>query len=287
MDFTLCCGQIFRWHKKDGWWYGTIKEKAFRVSQQQSRLDFENIGEDLIRDYFGLDLQLELIRNQIGKDHQICKALDAFWGLRLVRQDPWECLISYICATYKGIGAINRMLLEISKRYGEKIKIGDFELYTFPTADKLAKASEKELMKCGLGYRSKYVHATTKMVLEEEIDLNSIRDMPYFQAKKILCNFPGVGAKVADCVLLFSLDKLEAFPVDVWIKRVILRHYSNKLSEEFVKRLSDKDSLSNTDYERISSFAREYFGEFAGYAQEYLYHYERMHSKETCSPENV
>jgi N-glycosylase/DNA lyase len=119
------------------------------------------------------------------------------------------------------------------------------------------------------------VQATAKKIYESKIELESLKTLPYLEARKRLVEFPGVGLKVADCVLLFSLEKLEAFPVDVWVKRVILNHYANLFPEALVKKLSTNESLSNSEYEKLNAFGRSYFGKYAGYAQEYLYHYER------------
>jgi N-glycosylase/DNA lyase len=134
----------------------------------------------------------------------------------------------------------------------------------------------KELMACGLGYRAKYVSETAKLVNEDTFDLERLKKTAYEVAKKELINLPGVGPKVTDCVLLFSLEKLEAFPVDVWIRRAVLKYYAKHFPNEFVKRISAQESLSSSEYGKMSSFGREYFGKYAGYAQEYLYHYERM-----------
>jgi len=131
------------------------------------------------------------------------------------------------------------------------------------------------LEKCGLGYRAKYVQATAKRVYSEQIDLEDFRYLSYVEAKKRLFEFPGVGLKVADCVLLFSLGKMEAFPVDVWVKRILLNNYAKCLSQDLVEKLYRRKSLSNGEYEKLCLFAQNYFGVYAGYAQEYLYHYER------------
>ena len=149
------------------------------------------------------------------------------------------------------------------------------DFYTFPTAGKLSSASENALRECGLGYRTKYVQATAKKIYEGNFELESLKSLPYPEARKMLVAFPGVGLKVADCVLLFSLEKMEAFPVDVWVKRVILNHYANQFPEVLVNKLSAHDSLSSGEYEKLNAFGRSYFGKYAGYAQEYLYHYER------------
>jgi N-glycosylase/DNA lyase len=165
----------------------------------------------------------------------------------------------------------------MSKRFGECITFDGYNFYTFPTPEKLAKTNESSLAACGLGYRAKYVLETSKRIWKDDFNLNSLSEMPYQQAKKTLISFSGVGPKVADCVLLFSLGHFEAFPVDIWVKRAILNHYSEHLPKEFIQKISCGRSFSNTEYERLNSFGRSYFGEYAGYAQEYLYHYERMH----------
>ena len=275
LDFTLCCGQVFRWQKRGDWWFGVVGERVFKIRQCGAELEFENVSEVFVREYFGLDDDLQKISESICKDEFIAAALRRFEGLRIVRQVPWECLISFICATYKSIAAIELMLSKLSKKYGEKVSFDGLDFYTFPTVDKLAKASENGLRECGLGYRAKYVQATAKKISEGNFNLEDLKSLPYLEAKKRLVKFPGVGLKVADCVLLFSLEKTEAFPVDVWVKRAILNHYANHFLEALVKKLSKQESLSNSEYEKLNAFGRSYFGKYAGYAQEYLYHYER------------
>jgi N-glycosylase/DNA lyase len=276
LDVTLCCGQVFRWDKKCDWWYGVVNDRVFKIRQINAELEFANADEKFIRHYFSLDNDLQKIGDNIGKDDHIRKALREFWGLRIIRQDPWECLISYICATYKSVAAIKQMLLKLSKKFGEKMTLDGYDFYTFPTPKKLAKTTKSELMECGLGYRVKYVLETSEKIFENNFNLGSLRKMPYQQAKKELFSLSGVGLKVADCILLFSLGKLEAFPVDVWVKRVVLNHYAAKLPPELIKRLSEREGLNNSEYAKLNEFGRNYFGEYAGYAQEYLYHYERM-----------
>jgi N-glycosylase/DNA lyase len=276
LDVTLCCGQVFRWDKIGEWWYGVAGKKVFKIRQLGEKVEFANIEWKFVENYFGLNVDLENINAQVNKDEHIEKALKAYWGLRLIRQDPWECLISYICATYKSIPAIKHMLNNMAQKFGKKINFEERAFYTFPECKTLAGATEQELAACGLGYRAKYVLETSKIISESNFDLEGLKKLPYLQAKKMLMEFSGVGAKVADCVLLFSLGKTEAFPVDVWVKRVILNHYGDKLAPDVFKRLTDHESLSSADYGRLNEFGRSYFGEYAGYAQEYLYHYERM-----------
>jgi N-glycosylase/DNA lyase len=275
LDFSLCCGQVFRWRKIGDWWYGVVGEHVVKVRQRGAELEFENVGEQFIRYYFGLNDDLVQISQCIGKDDFMRKALRKFEGLRIVRQVPWECLISFICATYKNIAAIELMLVKLSVKFGEKSVFDKLDFYLFPTVEKLAFASDNELQKCGLGYRAKYVKATAKKIYDENLNLECLKILPYLEARKFLLEFSGVGLKVADCVLLFSFEKMEAFPVDVWVKRVILNHYKNHLSDALVKKLLSDESLSNREYEELSDFGRRYFGRYAGYAQEYLYHYER------------
>jgi N-glycosylase/DNA lyase len=277
LDFTLCCGQTFRWDRKDGWWYGVAGEKGLKIRQNDDSLEFENAEADFVNSYFRLHDDLRKILSDIGKDNHIDATINQLRGLRILRQDPWECLISYICATYKSIATIKRMLLNLSERFGEEKRLDGYSFHTFPTPAKLAGATVKELENCGLGYRARYVSETAKAVKENSLDLNRLKRRDYEAARATLLDFSGVGPKVADCVLLFALEKLEAFPVDVWMRRVILGHYSGHFPSEFLKRISDGKSLTNSEYARLNLFGRDYFGEYAGYAQEYLYHYERTH----------
>jgi N-glycosylase/DNA lyase len=276
VDVTLCCGQVFRWEKRGEWWFGVIGDQVMKVRQAGQVLEFSGVNEGVVKYYFSLDHDLQQISGEIGRDEHVRMALREFWGLRIVRQEPWECLISFICATYKSVAAIRQMLQKLSARFGEPLAFDDGEFFAFPSAERLAKASLKELQSCGLGYRSKYVQETSKMVCAETCDLDALRNLPYREVRRALCGFPGVGAKVADCVLLFSLGKLEAFPVDVWMKRVLLRHYAEHFPTWFVEKLQRQGSLSASAYERLNGFGRAHFGRFAGYAQEYLYHYERL-----------
>ena len=276
LDVTLCCGQVFRWEKKGSWWYGIVGEKPLKVRQTKTELEFAGADQNLLMHYFSLDEDLERIGSEIGRDKHIRRALSKFWGLRLTRQEPWECLISYICATYKNIPSIRSMILNLSRRFGEKKFLDGCEFFTFPTPKALAFAEENSLARCGLGYRAKYILATSKRIFENDFELENLRKMPYEQAKIQLCHLAGVGPKVADCVLLFSLGKTEAFPVDRWVKRVILNHYDQQLPPKLLQKLDEGKELTSSGYAKLNAFGRKYFGEYAGYAQEYLYHYERV-----------
>jgi N-glycosylase/DNA lyase len=168
------------------------------------------------------------------------------------------------------------MILNLAKRFGKKLRVDQHSFNTFPEPKNLAEATLEELKKCKLGYRAEYVLETSRIIHNRELDLEALKRGDYGRAKRELLRLPGVGQKVADCVLLFSLDKLEAFPVDIWMKRIILESYSARFEKPFVERISKKSSITPHEYEEISSFGRKYFGEYAGYAQEYLFHYRRF-----------
>lgn len=279
LDHTLRCGQLFRWRKLGDWWYGVIDEKVVKIRQIDDKLWFRTFPEemdvDFVKNYFRLDDDLPHILSQISRDKHVRKAIQCFSGLRIVRQQPWECLISYICATYKNIPAIEETILNLSKRFGTKIAFDDYDFYTFPKPSGMANADIGELRKCKLGFRAKRVLKTSRIICKEELDLENLRKTGYEHARNKLLSLPGVGQKVADCVLLFSLDKLEAFPVDVWMKRIIMEYYSSHFEPLFIEKIRNNRSLTPREYREISLFGRKYFGPYAGYAQEYLFHYER------------
>jgi N-glycosylase/DNA lyase len=276
VDLTLCCGQTFRWDKIGEWWYGVVDGNVIKIRQIHQTMEFQDTLANLVREYFALDDDLPTILDDVDKDEHINHVVRELKGLRILHQDPWECLVSFICATCKNIVSIKQNLFNLSRRYGEKIDFEDRIFYTFPTPEKLARAKLTGLAKCGLGYRVKYVSETAKAIWENSSKLKELERSSYEEAKKGLLELPGIGQKVADCVLLFSMKKYEAFPVDVWMKRAVLSHYSKFFSPDFVKRLSGHRSISDTEYRRLSEFGRNYFGRYAGYAQEYLYHHERI-----------
>ena len=276
LDNTLQCGQVFRWQKRHDWWYGTIRGRMMRIRQTGNVLEFEGSDTDFIERYFRLSDPLPLITMKIGKDDYIKSAIQALPGLRLIRQDPWECLISYICATFSNIPRIQKMINNLAQRFGNKQNFEDCSFYTFPNPKNLANADLKTLTACKLGFRAKSVLDTAKKIHAETVNLSELEKLDYETAKNELLRLAGVGDKVADCVLLFSLNKLEAFPVDVWIKKTILEHYDSFFDDSFAQKTQQKRSMTPREYGRISSFAREYFGDYAGYAQQYLYHFERI-----------
>ena len=279
LDLTLSCGQTFRWQRQGKWWVGVVSQTVLKIRQVDNTLRFkassDRVNTGFIKRYFRWDDDLSSIYSEIAKDRHIRKAIRQFHGLRLVRQDPWECLISYICATYKNIPAIKQMIRNLSARFGKPLAFDGQEFHAFPEAKTLAAANLRDLKVCKLGYRAVNVRETANLVSDEKLDLESLRTMSYQEAKRVLLSVPGVGSKVADCVLLFSLDKLEAFPIDVWMKRVILECYPKFFEPRFLERIKHGRSLSTRDYQTIYDFARDYFGDYLGYAQEYLYHHKR------------
>jgi N-glycosylase/DNA lyase len=285
LDHTLTCGQSFRWEKHDDWWYGVVRDEIVKIRQPRDKLQFETFPEKMnttsLSEYFRLDDALPLILSRINKDAHIHRAIQNFRGLRIIRQEPWECLISYICATYKNIPAIQEMILNLSKCFGKKIPFDNHDFYKFPEPKDLATASLEELKRCKLGFRAENVSETSKIIHEKRFDLDALKEMSYERAKRKLLSLPGVGQKVADCVLLFSLDKLEAFPVDVWIKWATLEFYADHFERSFLESISSKRSITPNQYRKINSFGREHFGEYAGYAQEYLFALSRKQQK-TC-----
>ena len=288
LDSTLECGQLFRWHKEGSWWYGVVGDNVIKVRQDDELLTVDSNTDPnitFLQHYFRLDDDLSSILLNINKDEEITNAIHRFRGLRIVRQTPWECLISYICSAFSNIPMIRQMINNISKKFGQKILFEGKEYYTFPDPSTLANCELNELKDCSLGFRARSVLDTARMISSGYISLDILRKLNYEDALKVLIGknesgkvFRGVGMKVADCVLLFSCDMLDAFPTDVWIKRVVTQSYSHLFDHDFVDRLisnSGSNSLSTIDYRMISRTMRNYFGKYAGYAQEYLYFHTR------------
>lgn len=262
LDRTLSCGQAFRWEKVDGWWQGVAEGRAVRIRQDGYLLVFEGADEEFVRDYFQLDQDLPTILSSIDRDPAISAAIRECRGLRLVRQQPWECLVSYLCATNTNIPAVKRRVALMAERYGRAIDGPFGTAYTFPESGALAGVSRSDLWDCKLGYRTDYVRKVAAFASEHPDWAERVAALPFEEARQALMRFKGVGPKAADCVLLFAFGFFEAFPVDVWIHRI--------MAETYLPDLAGK-GCTPAEYERIRRFARGYFGEYAGYGQEYLY----------------
>lgn len=272
IDSTLRCGQVFRWRKDGNKWRGIVDKTLLEISQRRNILTcnlFPAMKQEIIHRYFRLNDDLPGISNSINKDQIIGKALTQLYGLRLIRQDPWECLISFICASFANIPRIKTMIHNLCRTFGHRVTYDGYAEYLFPSPRQLASASINQLLACNLGYRAKYVKAAASQVLKGEICFTLLQSMPYPEAKQELLRLHGVGQKIADCILLFSLDQLVAFPVDRWIHRILSTQYQQHLAIEHLNRRPLTPQL----YKELSGFGQSYFGNYAGYAQEYLYAY--------------
>jgi N-glycosylase/DNA lyase len=210
--------------------------------------------------YFRLDDDLEAIHKELGVDPVMAQALESFRGLRLLRQEPWECLACFICSVDSNIPRIIGTVERLAQTFGEPIGAAQEIAYAFPTPQAVAEAGEAALRRLGLGFRAPYLWRTARMIAEGEVALAGLRSLPYAEAKRALVTLPGVGEKVADCVLAFSLDKLEAFPIDRWVRRALIEEYLGG------HRWTDR---------ALREWAQERFGVLGAYAQQYLFQWKR------------
>lgn len=217
----------------------------------------------------GLNHPIERIKNDLPTDEIMKQSIAFAPGLRVVRDPFFPCLISFVCSIWKNIPAIRLSLDRIRRKWGPAYRFREREYYGMPSPEVLAKATVDDFRELGLGFRAGYIKRTAEAIVAREMDINMLRGMSYEETRTKLKSLHGVGDKVADCVCLFSLGFLESFPIDVWIERVIRNHYAI-----FGK--------SGKTYARKSDAARAYFGRYAGYAQEYLFHYARSHGQVSC-----
>lgn len=265
------CGQCFRWNKKeDGSYIGVVSNNVIKVSKKENIITFESVGKDdleeLVTYYFDLERDYGAIKEKLSKiDENMKKSIECGKGIRILNQDLWETIISFIISANNNIPRIKGIIDRISKAYGKEIIFEDTKYYTFPTTEELSKASIEDLRKLGLGFRDVRVYETTKIIRENKVDLIYLsKEKDFNKVRNILLTLPGVGPKVADCILLFSsLKRLEAFPIDVWVRRV--------MNELYIK---DKDE-SKVKKEKIEKIAYEKFGDLAGIAQQYLFYWKR------------
>ena len=263
LDQTLGCGQVFRWDRTDdGWWYGVIGERVIRIRQVGTRLTFKGAPASFITHYFSLDVDLLPILTSIDRDSFIHTAISQCTGLRLIRQPKWECLVSYICSTNSNIPTIRRRIASIAQQFGKAIEFEGNTYYAFPEPSSIS-CREHILPDCRLGYRTPYVLDTACKITDVNQWEDTISALPFEDARRELMKLKGVGPKAADCILLFAFQKYEAFPVDVWIRRI--------MQENYLKTLSTTSALTGWEYDTIRRFAKKHFGEYCGYAQEYLY----------------
>ncbi len=205
---------------------------------------------------------------EISQNENIRKLIELHPGLRILRQDPAQCIFSFLCSSNNNIPRIRTILKNLSKKFGEKINIDSMDFYTFPSIQKLCNASIQDLLTCGLGYRSKFMLNSAKYISENNIDLEHLKSTKYDIAKEELLKLDGVGEKIADCILLFSLDKLEAFPIDTWIIKFLHENLYQSLKTD--TKLTYK--MSPSKYKIISNGLRNHYGKYSGYVQQFIYY---------------
>ena len=264
------CGQCFRWNKKlDGSYTGIFGGNVINVKQKENYIIFQGICDGDIKQvctqYFDLNRDYEKIKNKLSEiDNYLAKSIEYGNGIRILNQDLWETIISFIISANNNIPRIKGIIEIISKTYGDKIKYKTEEYYTFPNIEQLAKASVDDLRNLGLGFRDKRVYDTTRLILENKVNLDELKEEKDTEKlREALLQLPGVGPKVADCIMLFALNKLEVFPVDVWVRRVM-----NTL---YIKN-NDENRVSKNE---ILKLANQKYGALAGIAQQYLFYWSR------------
>jgi N-glycosylase/DNA lyase len=264
LEHTLECGQAFRWRREGDWYFGPVSSYALKVRTVRGGLEVRSnppFAEEKVRYYFRLDDDLDAILREVGVDRYIREAARKYRGLRLLRQEPWECLVSYVSSAASNIPKISRCIDKLSSGHGPRLELDGTVAFGFPEPGRLAVAGTAALRKCELGFRAPYIAGIARTIAGGKFETpEALRELPYQQAKERLMSLKGVGEKVADCVLLFSLDKLEAFPVDRWVKRAVESLFLGN------RTVSEKT---------VREWGRAHYGRYAGYAQQYLFHYMR------------
>jgi N-glycosylase/DNA lyase len=251
LDLTLDCGQAFRWRKNEEAWRGVIKGELVELEQRGRKVDAETeLSSREIESYFRTGDDLDEIGRQLDRDAEVRRLRRRFPGLRLLRQEPWECSASFLLATNANVPRIKKMIESVCTRFGHEVS---HRVFSFPTPAEIVKM-EREAEKCGLGYRCGRFLEFARQAALGNLEFESWKSQPYEDCVEGLKRFDGIGDKVADCIALFCLDHLDAFPIDVHIGRMVEERYGVTGS-----------------YKKIGNWAREHFGEYAGYAQEYLF----------------
>lgn len=260
------CGQCFRWNKEeDGSYTGIAYGKVLNVKSDYDKgivvLDNTNRKEfqDIWYDYFDLGRDYGVIKKTLSQDSVLDMAIQYGRGIRILKQEPWEILISYIVSANNSIPMIARSIGLLSGMYGKQLQYKGKAYYAFPTWAELQSAEIEDISSCRAGFRCKYIYRAVGMVNSGEVSLDKIASMDIVNARKELMRIPGVGPKVADCIMLFSMQKHSAYPVDVWVKRVTEYFFLGR----------------DVKMKEIQHFAEEKFGDLAGFAQEYLFYYAR------------
>lgn len=264
LEHTFMCGQCFRWNEcPDGTYTGVAHSRAVMMSMEGDSLYIYNTTEDDVNniwlDYLDLKRDYFEIKKMYENDKYLSRAMDFGYGIHILNQDIFECLISFIISTQNQIPRIKKIVAELCHAYGNECRTDSELLYSFPSARQLEHVTAEKLAFLKAGYRADYIVDAVKKVISGEVDLNAVPKMDYETAKKELMKIKGVGPKVADCVLLFSARKSEAFPVDVWVQRTMRSLYMDETATN----------------KQIEKRAAELFGKYAGFAQQYLFYYAR------------
>lgn len=265
------CGQCFRWNEQeDGSYIGVFKNNVLNVSKEKNDIIFKGICEgnieEIVKDYFDLNRNYEEIKEILSKiDDNLKNSIEYGSGIRILNQDLWETIISFIISANNNIPRIKGIIERLSKKYGNEIEYNNEKYYAFPTPEQLKDVTVQEYRELGLGFRDIRLYETTKMIIEKRVDLENLRKNPNTQeVRDELLTLSGVGPKVADCILLFStLKRLEVFPIDVWVRRV--------MNDLYIK----KDDETKVNNKTILKLAESKFGNLAGIAQQYLFYWKR------------
>lgn len=269
------CGQCFRWNQEeDGSYTGVFTDCVLNVEKQGSKIIFkgkyynqitQKDFEEKIRNYFDLDRDYSKIKRILSKvDENLKLSVKYGEGIRILNQNLWETIISFIISANNNIPRIKGIIERISAKYGKEIEFNNKKYYTFPSKEELSKASVEDLRALGLGFRDVRVYETTRIILNNEVDLEKIHNLPTDKVREILLSLPGVGPKVADCILLFStLKRFDVFPIDVWVRRVMNDLYIHNEDE------------TKVDKKEIQKLAEDKFGNLQGIAQQYLFYWRR------------
>lgn len=265
------CGQCFRWNiKEDGSYTGVFGKNVLNVKKQGSKIIFEGICsgdiKEICENYFDLNRDYSSIKNKLSQvDEYLKTSINYGKGIRILNQELWECIISFIISANNNIPRIKKIIERISKKYGSKISYNGKDYFTFPTVEQLSEATVEDLRGLGLGFRDVRVYNTTKMILNKQIDLNELCTIKNSnELREELLKLDGVGPKVADCIMLFStLKRLDVFPIDVWVRRV--------MNELYIKA-EDETKVNKRE---ILNLAQYKYKDLAGIAQQYLFYWKR------------
>ena len=264
IDNSINSGQVFLWQKSKNYWYGIDGQNILKINQKGKIKSMQNMKTSFLRK----NDDIEKIIKSISKDKTIKKAVKKYEGLRIFNQDPFQCMISFIISSNSNIQKIKSSLEKISRKFGKKVVIEDQEFFLFPKPEKIAKASISEIKTCGVGYRAPFIKEAAKMVTEKKINFEYLKNSNYDETKRNLRLIPGIGNKVADCIMLFSLNKLDAFPLDTWMIKILEKYYSKEFQIE-TKTITEKQ------YEILHEKIVDYFGPYCGFAQQFLFKMER------------